>query len=102
MRLDFAGGPKLLYLNMNIRGYPKGIRAGLDPRKPSLDINEAFTVMTYKGIPYQLQSVEVWGCGTPQSRYTVAALHILPSSHTIQCLNNFHSLYLHYGFIKNF
>lgn len=86
MRLDFAGGPKLLYLNMNIRGYPKGIRAGLDPRKPSLDINEAFTVMTYKGIPYQLQSVEVWGCGTPQSRYTVAALHILPSSHTIQCL----------------
>lgn len=64
----FPGGPKLLYLNMKIRGYPKGIRAGLDPRKPSLEINEAFTVMTYKGIPYQLQSVEVWGCGTPQSR----------------------------------
>ncbi|XP_046682755.1 uncharacterized protein LOC124369080 [Homalodisca vitripennis] len=61
-------GPKLLYLNMKIRGYPKGIRAGLDPRKPSLDINESFTVMTYKGIPYQLQTVEVWGCGTPQSR----------------------------------
>uniref|UniRef100_A0A1B6FL81 TLDc domain-containing protein n=1 Tax=Cuerna arida TaxID=1464854 RepID=A0A1B6FL81_9HEMI len=61
-------GPKLLYLNMKIRGYPKGIRAGLDPRKPSLDINDSFTVMTYKGIPYQLQTVEVWGCGTPQSR----------------------------------
>lgn len=67
---DFiSDGPKLLYLNMKIRGYPKGIRAGLDPRKPCLDINESFTVMTYQGIPYQLQSVEVWGCGTAQSRY---------------------------------
>ncbi|XP_054280121.1 uncharacterized protein LOC129005898 [Macrosteles quadrilineatus] len=61
-------GPKLLYLNTKIRGYPKGIRAGLDPRKPSIDINESFTYVTYKGIPYQLQSIEVWGCGTPQSR----------------------------------
>lgn len=61
-------GPKLLYLNMSIRGYPKGIRGGSDPRKPSIEVNESFSYITYKGIPYQLLSVEVWGCGTPQSR----------------------------------
>lgn len=72
-------GPKLLYLNSTIRGYPKGIRAGTDPRKPAIDVNEGFTVVTYCGIPYPLISVEVWGCGTPQSRLVRACLTRLTS-----------------------
>ncbi|XP_059474689.1 uncharacterized protein LOC132196206 isoform X2 [Neocloeon triangulifer] len=61
-------GAKLVYLNTSIRGYPLGVRAGCDPRKPSLSVNEAFTQLEYKGIPYPLLSVEVWGCGTSHSR----------------------------------
>ncbi|XP_065336365.1 uncharacterized protein LOC135937196 isoform X2 [Cloeon dipterum] len=61
-------GPKLMYLNTGIRGYPLGLRAGLDPRKPTLSINSGFTQVEFKAIPYPLFSVEVWGCGTSQSR----------------------------------
>ncbi|KAL1130002.1 hypothetical protein AAG570_012945 [Ranatra chinensis] len=63
-----ARGNKVLYMNLSIRGYPFGIRAGSDPRKPVLEVDPAFSVLTYCGIPYQLESVEVWGCGNPQSR----------------------------------
>jgi len=68
MNFIFSGGPKLLYLNTGIRGYPLGVRAGSDPRKPTLSVNEGFTQVEYKSIPYPLYSVEVWGCGTSQSR----------------------------------
>ncbi|KAK6636400.1 hypothetical protein RUM43_010061 [Polyplax serrata] len=61
-------GPKILYLNTSIRGYPKGIRAGSDPRKPSIVVDEDFSKVTYKEIPYQLVNVEVWGCGKPEQR----------------------------------
>uniref|UniRef100_A0A1B6DBB8 TLDc domain-containing protein n=1 Tax=Clastoptera arizonana TaxID=38151 RepID=A0A1B6DBB8_9HEMI len=61
-------GAKLIYLNSSIRGYPKGIRAGLDPRKPKIEINEGFSEVKFQGVPYNLHSIEVWGCGTPQSR----------------------------------
>ncbi|XP_075219467.1 uncharacterized protein LOC142323560 [Lycorma delicatula] len=61
-------GPKMIYLNFSIRGYPHGVRAGTDPRKPSVSINESFSQITYCGIPYTLFNVEVWGCGTPQNR----------------------------------
>ncbi|EEB12701.1 conserved hypothetical protein [Pediculus humanus corporis] len=61
-------GPKILYLNTSIRGYPKGIRAGSDPRKPAIVVNEDFNKVTYKEIPYHLISVEVWGCGKPEQR----------------------------------
>jgi hypothetical protein len=61
-------GAKMLYLNTNIRGYPKGMRAGLDPRKPIIDIDDGFTVVKYHAIPYPLVNVQVWGCGSQQSR----------------------------------
>ncbi|XP_034237188.1 uncharacterized protein LOC117642768 isoform X2 [Thrips palmi] len=61
-------GAKILYLNLTIRGYPKGIHAGSNPSKPSLKLDESFGMITYSGIPYPLTSVEVWGCGTSKSR----------------------------------
>ncbi|KAG8239667.1 hypothetical protein J437_LFUL013890 [Ladona fulva] len=61
-------GPKILYLNTSIRGYPQGVRAGKDPRKPAIDVDEGFTVVNYREIPYRLQGIEVWGCGTTHSR----------------------------------
>ncbi|XP_026278855.1 uncharacterized protein LOC113206822 isoform X1 [Frankliniella occidentalis] len=61
-------GAKLLYLNFSIRGYPKGIHAGTNPSKPSLKLDDSFSMITYSGIPYPLVSVEVWGCGTSKSR----------------------------------
>uniref|UniRef100_A0A8D8SCC1 TLDc domain-containing protein n=1 Tax=Cacopsylla melanoneura TaxID=428564 RepID=A0A8D8SCC1_9HEMI len=63
-------GQKLIYLNSAIRGYPLGIRAGADPRKPALDINADLSQVTYQGAPYALYSVEVWGCGDTKSRET--------------------------------
>jgi hypothetical protein len=57
-----------MYMNLSIRGYPLGIRGGSDPRKPIIEVNPAFSSLKFHGIPYQLESVEVWGCGTPQSR----------------------------------
>lgn len=62
--------PKMLYLNTCIRGYPKGLRAGSDPRKPLLSIPEDFDSLVFKGVPYELQSIEVWGCGDTASRET--------------------------------
>jgi len=59
----------MLYLNTNIRGYPKGLRAGLDPRKPIIDVDDGFTVVKYQAIPYPLVNVQVWGCGSQQSRF---------------------------------
>ncbi|PSN56687.1 hypothetical protein C0J52_00006 [Blattella germanica] len=61
-------GAKLLYLNNSIRGYPKGLRAGFDPRKPIVEVDDGFTVVNYRAIPYPLVSVQVWGCGAQQSR----------------------------------
>lgn len=39
-------GPKMLYLNTTIRGYPLGLRAGKDPRKPILSIDGGFDKVT--------------------------------------------------------
>ncbi|XP_049792971.1 uncharacterized protein LOC126202926 isoform X3 [Schistocerca nitens] len=61
-------GPKLLYLNTSIRGYPVALRAGQDPRKPSLEVDIDFSVVKFCDIPYSLLDVEVWGCGPQQSR----------------------------------
>nr|XP_026488584.1 uncharacterized protein LOC113395230 isoform X2 [Vanessa tameamea] len=60
--------PKMLYLNSCIRGYPKGLRAGSDPRKPLLVVNEGFDSFTFKGVPYSLAAIEVWGCGEQSLR----------------------------------
>jgi hypothetical protein len=66
-----SGGAKMIYLNNSIRGYPKGLRAGLDPRKPMIEVDDGFTVVTYRAIPYPLVNVQVWGCGTQQSRFVI-------------------------------
>jgi len=66
----------MLYLNTNIRGYPKGLRAGPDPRKPIIDVDDGFTVVNYHAIPYPLVSVQVWGCGSQQSRFVTCYVFI--------------------------
>ncbi|KAH8273962.1 hypothetical protein KR044_006334 [Drosophila immigrans] len=60
--------PNILYLNTSIRGYPKGLRAGADPRKPILAVDEHFENVDCKGIAAGLMSIEVWGCGDKSSR----------------------------------
>lgn len=62
-------GPKMLYLNTSTRGYPKGLRAGSDPRKPIISVDENFAQFEYRGVPYTLISIEVWGCGDSKSRH---------------------------------
>jgi TLD len=62
-------GEKMLFLNTSIRGYPKGLRAGKDPRKPVIVVNENFDTIEYcSSAPVALLSIEVWGCGDQQSR----------------------------------
>ncbi|XP_049879268.1 uncharacterized protein LOC126376135 isoform X2 [Pectinophora gossypiella] len=63
-------GPKMIYLNTSIRGYPKGLRGGSDPRKPLLTVPEDFDTLTFKSVPYALTNIEVWGCGDQASRET--------------------------------
>ncbi|EDW12245.1 uncharacterized protein LOC6576818 [Drosophila mojavensis] len=60
--------PNILYLNTSIRGYPKGLRAGADPRKPIIAVDEHFENVDCKGIAAGLRSIEVWGCGDKSSR----------------------------------
>uniref|UniRef100_D3TMR2 Uncharacterized conserved protein n=1 Tax=Glossina morsitans morsitans TaxID=37546 RepID=D3TMR2_GLOMM len=60
--------PNILYLNTCVRGYPKGLRAGSDPRKPIISIDEHFEKIDIKGIAHVLLSIEVWGCGDKTSR----------------------------------
>lgn len=63
-----ACGPKLLFFNDSIRGFPRGIRAGPDPKSPIIDINHEFSKVTYRGAPYNLLDLEMWGCGPEQTR----------------------------------
>jgi hypothetical protein len=75
--LAVLGGEKMMYLNTSIRGYPKGLRAGLDPRKPIIEVDDGFTMVKYQAIPYHLVSVQVWGCGSQQSRFVTYCKFIL-------------------------
>lgn len=52
-------GPKLLYLNTCIRGYPKGLRSGPDPRKPLISVDEHFEKIEYRSVPSVLFAIEV-------------------------------------------
>lgn len=61
-------GSKTLYLNLSIRGYPQGLRVGKDPRAPVISINAGFDKLEYRKIPYNLEHIEVWGCGDQASR----------------------------------
>lgn len=49
----------MLYLNTCIRGYPKGLRAGSDPRKPLISVDEQFEKIEYRSVPSVLFSIEV-------------------------------------------
>lgn len=40
-------GPKMLFLNTTIRGYPLGLRAGKDPRKPIITIDGGFDKVSH-------------------------------------------------------
>lgn len=60
--------PKSLYLNTHIRGYPKGLRAGSDTRKPVLIVDEHFEKLEHRGLQHKILSIEVWGCGDLQQR----------------------------------
>jgi len=51
--------PNILYLNTSIRGYPKGLRAGADPRKPIIAVDEHFENIDCKGLAAGLMSIEV-------------------------------------------
>lgn len=52
-------GPKLLYLNTAIRGYPLGLRVGADPRRPTLSVSAGFDALTFRGAPSAVASIEV-------------------------------------------
>lgn len=61
-------GPKCLYLNTSIRGYPQGLRAGCDPKSPVVNVDQSFHSVNFAGVPYKIASIEVWGCGDTKSR----------------------------------
>lgn len=61
-------GPKMLYLNLSIRGYSKSLRAGKDTKNPLIEIDSAFQNVKFEGAPYRLCNVQVWGCGDRHSR----------------------------------
>lgn len=64
-------GPKLLYLNPAVRGFPQGFRAGKDPRKPFVNVDQSFNSVTIDGAPYRINNIVVWGCGDKKMRYLV-------------------------------
>lgn len=51
-----------MYLNTSQRGYPKGLRAGSDPRKPVVSVDEHFEKIDCRGISSALLSIEVNLC----------------------------------------
>ncbi|XP_076757195.1 uncharacterized protein LOC143427152 [Xylocopa sonorina] len=61
-------GPKVLYLNTSIRGYPHGLRFGSNPRSAYISIDESFHSVSISGAPYPIATLEVWGCGNTQLR----------------------------------
>ncbi|KAL2726672.1 restriction of telomere capping protein 5 [Vespula squamosa] len=61
-------GPKVLYLNTGIRGYPHGLRFGSNPRSPHISIDESFHSVSIAGAPYPIATLEVWGCGDVKLR----------------------------------
>lgn len=58
-----------MYYNTSVRGYPFGIQVGTDHRHPCLEIDKEFSRLNYRKIPYALEAIQVWGCGTSQQRY---------------------------------
>ncbi|KAK7082244.1 hypothetical protein SK128_024687 [Halocaridina rubra] len=61
-------GPKILYFNLTSRGFPTGFQVGQDFTNRALTIDLDLTTVTYRGAPYKIQALEVWGCGTVEAR----------------------------------
>ncbi|XP_068213431.1 uncharacterized protein [Palaemon carinicauda] len=61
-------GPKMMYFNITSRGFPTGIHVGQEYTNRALTLDLDLTKVTYRGIPYSLQSIEVWGCGTVEAK----------------------------------
>lgn len=61
-------GAKLMYLNVSSRGFPTGIHVGKDFTNRALTLNLDLTKVTYRGIPYGVCSIEVWGCGSTEAK----------------------------------
>ncbi|XP_046445865.1 uncharacterized protein LOC124195479 isoform X1 [Daphnia pulex] len=61
-------GESIMYYNTSVRGYPFGIQVGTDHRHPCLEIDKEFSRLNYRKIPYALEAIQVWGCGTSQQR----------------------------------
>ncbi|XP_045119651.1 uncharacterized protein LOC123509425 [Portunus trituberculatus] len=59
-------GAKILYFNVTSRGFPTGLQVGTDSTNRALTLDLNLTLVTYRKIPYKLQSVEVWGCSTSE------------------------------------
>lgn len=61
-------GAKIMYFNISSRGFPTGIQVGKDSTNRALTLDLNLTLVTYRMIPYKLQSIEVWGCGTCEAK----------------------------------
>ncbi|XP_057370812.1 uncharacterized protein LOC130691834 [Daphnia carinata] len=61
-------GESMMYYNTSVRGYPFGIQVGTDHRHPCIEIDKEFSRLSYRKIPYRLEAIQVWGCGTSQQR----------------------------------
>ncbi|XP_074642952.1 uncharacterized protein LOC141900110 [Tubulanus polymorphus] len=61
-------GADMIFMNLQLRGLPKGIQIGKDHKSLVLEINEELTSVKKYGIPYKLIRLEVWGCGSDTAR----------------------------------
>ncbi|XP_066958540.1 uncharacterized protein [Macrobrachium rosenbergii] len=61
-------GPKMMYFNITSRGFPTGIHVGQDFTNRALTLDLDLTKVAYRGIPYSVQSLEVWGCGSVEAK----------------------------------
>ncbi|KAF2350998.1 TLDc domain [Trinorchestia longiramus] len=61
-------GEKLMYFNLNWRGFPTGIQVGDNYESRALTVDKELSQLQHHNMPYKLGSVEVWGCGSHQAR----------------------------------
>lgn len=61
-------GAKMMYFNLNWRGFPTGFQVGGDYQSRAMVVNKELALLQHHNVPYQLGSVEVWGCGPKQIR----------------------------------
>lgn len=62
-------GEKMMFYNTTARGYPFGIQIGTDHKHLCLEIDKEFSRLSYRKIPYRLEAVQVWGCGSTEHRF---------------------------------